>query len=296
MDPSSPLRYFASRPYAFRDIRSIKMLRKFISTHPNCYSQFCNRVCSTVPAQFQQFQNVPIQAQQNRMREEEVETDSGMEEEDEGFIEDEESEGGSSETRSVRSMPVQGEGNEIILTRMGGNNRMPMAVNPVKINEPYKKPNWFSRQINRLKKNDAWRTYETQKRYTRYNRVEKLCQSKNMAGTEIKILCSECMPYLKDDREMIPACEVRLSYKSTNTYEDYGKWKAQLNHQGIEHQGKEEDMSDTSSQSSGSSEGSQQSRTSHSSHNSGLTKEIVGQVPMGGPPSIQQWAQKVSNS
>lgn len=50
--PMSPYQYFIFHPEAITDLRAYQRLRAFTTAHPNCYSQFCNRVCSVVPSKF----------------------------------------------------------------------------------------------------------------------------------------------------------------------------------------------------------------------------------------------------
>ncbi|HCI48879.1 MAG: hypothetical protein A2621_01355 [Alphaproteobacteria bacterium RIFCSPHIGHO2_01_FULL_41_14] len=48
----SAYRYFIFHPEALESRQARTRLRTFINDHPKCYTQFCNRVCSTVPEQF----------------------------------------------------------------------------------------------------------------------------------------------------------------------------------------------------------------------------------------------------
>ena len=53
-NPTSPYRFFEKRPEYAETRQSLRALLKFTKVHPNCYKQFCNRVCSDLPKKFQE--------------------------------------------------------------------------------------------------------------------------------------------------------------------------------------------------------------------------------------------------
>ena len=125
-DPSSSYRYFVFHPQYVGRVEARERLRRFTSVHPNCYAQFCNRVCSTVPKQFQE--------------------------------------------------PAE---------------------------DPVVKSSWLARQADRLRQNEKWRGRESEKRWIVQDRVEQLCERKDIVGAEIRLMCSDCSSYVKRDRELI---------------------------------------------------------------------------------------------
>jgi hypothetical protein len=281
-DPTSPYRYFIYHPETIGDSRAFQRLRKFTDVHPNCYAQFCNRVCSTVPEQFQ---------------------DSEM---------------------------VRGE-----------------------------KSNWLSRQTDRFRQNERWRSRELEKRGKVQNQIAKLCKRQDLIGNEIRLLCSECDAYLKKDRQLIPACRARVSYKPSRIKvrkremqefsrgedndwgmqaiqnADYGRARERfINTQGQRRRGEysrralqeedsfsrrsrgarrgdveeRDDMSEVASQRSGRSDrsrrsaasrlsqDSERSASSRSSRTSQLTAENLAQLPRGKGQSVEGWRENVSDA
>lgn len=172
--PTSPYRYFIFHPQAITDIRAYQRLRAFTTVHPKCYAQFCNRVCSMVPQKFHQ-----AAAQNPGQVPQEFPDDESISD-----FSDE----GSSVSGSQQSVASG--------------------------TSASKKASWLSRQKDWLLKNDRWKAREFEKRSSVQTRVDSLCTRDDLVGKEIRLLCSECAAYLKDDRQMIPACDQGIHYKA----------------------------------------------------------------------------------
>lgn len=238
-DPSSPYRYFIFHPQYVKRTEAVERFRRFTLTHPNCYAQFCNRVCAGVPKKF------------SRQK-----VDS---------FDDEET-------------------------------------------------SWLTRQVDRLRQNERWRAQERDKRTIIEKRIQRLCKRNDMAGAEMRLMCSECAPYVKRDRRLISECQLMNNEKQSKSNQ-YGRWDGSGYDEGYDSENdsrfrrnnnvsyyssqpnpidwtplrqqesmeqpskqkkrkrSQEDMSDTLSQSSRFSRQSNSSRSSQSSRSSALTAE-----------------------